>query len=131
MSRSTFVHTTFVQGLAGLYFYFPNVLWLGGEVGLPIHGYIHGLLDLCFHSNPRIDPRIDPCFFRTEGGRSKLRPSSEEEHKRRRRSRCGRGSVEGEMRKRICGRGNVQEEMCKTHVVLKNEVVCSKVQSKV
>ena len=62
MSRTTFVHTTFVQGSAVLYFDFPNVLWLGGEVGLPIHGYIHGLLDLCFHSNPRIDPRIDPRF---------------------------------------------------------------------
>ena len=76
MLRSTFVHSTFVQGSAGLYFYFPNVLWLGGEVGLPIHGYIHGLLDLCFHSNPRIDPQIDPRFS-TEGGggRLKLRPN--------------------------------------------------------
>ena len=76
MSHTTFVHTTFVQGSAVLYFYFPNVLWLGGEVGLPIHGYIHGLLDLCFHSNPRIDPQIDPRFS-TEGGggRLKLRPN--------------------------------------------------------
>ena len=70
------MHSTFVQRSAVLYFYFPNVLWLGGEVGLPIHGLIHGLLDLCFHSNPRVDPRIDPRFSSEGGGgRLTLRPN--------------------------------------------------------
>ena len=71
-------------------------------VFIPIHGLIHVLIHGSIH-----------LFFRTQGGRSKLRPSSEEEHKRRRRSRCGRGNVEGKMRKRICGRGNVEEDMWK------------------
>ena len=61
---------------------------------------------------------------RKELRKSKCRMGDAEE-------KCGRGNVEEEMWKRKCGRGNAQEEVWKTHVVLKNEVAFSKVQSKI